>query len=159
MPFITLAGLTAAAGYAASAVSVAVSVASAAIAIKQGNDQKKQANAAAKMEEDAALTEAMLKKAELARIQGTIRANSAAAGADADTGSSFALQESNKTLADIDIGLSAKKRSQRAFQLRTQGANAKTAGILTGISSLVSASASSAKGISNYNTLRNPKVP
>lgn len=120
-------------------IAAAGSVASAGVSIASGVQQQKAAEEAAKQEEEAAKMEAMLRKNELARIQSTIRANAAAAGADVDRGSMFALQQSNKRMADIDIGLAAKARAQSAFKLRSQGAAAFSSGIMSGIGSLADA--------------------
>jgi len=125
-------------------VSIASAGASAGIAIKQGQDQKKSASKAAKMEAQAGQMEAALRKNELSMMQSTIRANYAAMGGEATTGSGFALIQSNERKAQIDIGLASQARSQRAFQLKSEGANAKKAGLLTGIGSIASGASSAA---------------
>ena len=121
------------------AIAASASLASGGMAVASGIAQQKQAEQAAKGEEEAARMEAMLKKNQLSQIQSTIRANVAAMGADVNTGSAYALQQSNKRMADIDIGLAAKARSQSAFRLRSQGAAAFSSGIMSAVGSLADA--------------------
>lgn len=150
------AGLAAATPY-LTALSAVAAVGSGAVSIMAGKEQAKQANAAARAEEDAARTEAILRKNELSRIQGTIVANFGAMGTDAYTGSAFSLLKSNERMSDIDIGLNAKGRSQRAFQLRSSGKNAKTSGILSGVGSFVNAASQFGDAGSQYLVMNPPK--
>lgn len=131
-------------------VSTLTAVASAGISIAQGAEQKKAMNKAARMEEDAANTEAALKRSQLAAVQGAVRANFASRGADADTGSAFSLQSANERAYQIDAGLGAKQRANNAFQFRSRGNSARAAGILSGIGSLASAAGTAAEGAMSY---------
>lgn len=116
------------------------STASAGMAVYSGIQQQKEAEQAAKSEEEAAQMEAMVRKHQLSVMQSTIRANATAAGVDYSRGSAFALLQSNERMADIDIGLAAKARSQAAFRLRSEGSAAFAGGIMSGIGGLASAS-------------------